>query len=327
MLTLEDIHAAHSRIGQWIHRTPIHSSRSLNRRVGAQVFCKAESFQRGGSFKVRGAMNFLSSAEEGSRLQGVVAFSSGNHAQGVAIAAAAFGIPAILVMPRDAPQAKIRATQSYGAEIHFYDRQREDREALAQQMAAERGALLIPPYDDPRIMAGQGTCALEFLQQVPELDALVVPLGGGGLLSGCAVAAKALHPKIRLYGVEPESGNDYALSLHQGERVRIPLPNTIADGIRTTCPGIHPFPVIQRWVDEVVLVKDAEILQAMQLLLTRMKLVIEPTGAVGVAALLAGKITLPGQRIGVILSGGNVDAEILALALQSGHSNHADEGT
>ncbi len=327
MLTPEDIYAAHRRIGPWIHRTPIHHSRSLDRWVGAQVFCKVESFQRGGSFKVRGAMNFLCSVEEGSRRRGVVAFSSGNHAQGVAIAAAEFGIPATLVMPRDAPRAKIQATQSYGAQIRFYDRQSEDREALAQQIAVEGGSLLIPPYDDLRIMAGQGTCGLEFLQQVPELDALVVPLGGGGLLSGCALVAKALNPRMRLYGVEPETGNDYFLSLQKGKRIRIPLPNTIADGIRTTYPGQHTFPVIQRWVDEVVLVQDADILRAMQLLLTRLKLVIEPTGAVGIAALLAQKIVLPGQRIGVILSGGNVDAEILTLALGSVHPHNADEGT
>ncbi|MCJ2542853.1 pyridoxal-phosphate dependent enzyme [Synechococcus bigranulatus str. 'Rupite'] len=312
---------AQSQIGPRVHRTPVHTSGYLDRRTGAQVFCKAESFQRGGSFKVRGAMNVLSSLDLGSRQQGVVAFSSGNHAQGVAIAAAEFGIPATIVMPEDAPCAKIRATQSYGAQIRFYNRQTEDREALAQQIAARQGSLLIPPYDDPRIMVGQGTCALEFLEQVPELDALVVPLGGGGLLSGCALVAKALNPTMRLYGVEPETGNDYFLSLQKGERVWIPLPNTLADGIRTTCPGQHTFPVIQRYVDEVVLVSDADILRAMQLLLTRMKLVIEPTGAVGIAALLAQKIVLPRQRIGVILSGGNVDAEILTLALNAPNEN------
>ncbi|MFQ3612398.1 MAG: pyridoxal-phosphate dependent enzyme [Cyanobacteriota bacterium] len=321
MLTLEEVRLAQMRIGPRIHRTPIHTSRDLDQRTSAQVFCKAESFQRGGSFKVRGAMNVLSSLDLGSRQQGVVAFSSGNHAQGVAIAAAEFGIPATIVMPEDAPRAKIRATQSYGAQIRFYNRQTEEREALAQQIAAGQGSLLIPPYDDPRIMVGQGTCALEFLEQVPELDALVVPLGGGGLLSGCALVAKALNPTMRLYGVEPETGNDYFLSLQKGERVRIPLPNTLADGIRTTCPGQHTFPVIQRYVDEVVLVSDADILRAMQLLLTRMKLVIEPTGAVGIAALLAQKIVLPRQRIGVILSGGNVDAEILTLALNALNEN------
>ncbi|MEN9229938.1 MAG: pyridoxal-phosphate dependent enzyme [Thermostichus sp. DG02_5_bins_236] len=343
MLTLEEVRLAQSRIGRRVHCTPVHTSRYLNQRTGAQVFCKAESFQRGGSFKVRGAMNVLCSFwAQGSLPQGVVAFSSGNHAQGVAIAAAEFGIPATIVMPTDAPQAKTEATQSYGAQIRFYNRQTDrvvatqrlsdsgtessDREALAQQIATEQGSLLIPPYDDPRIMAGQGTCALEFLEQVPPLDALVVPLGGGGLLSGCALVAKALNPTIRLYGVEPETGNDYFLSLQKGERVRIPVPNTIADGIRTTYPGQHTFPVIQRYVDEVVLVSDADILRAMQLLLTRMKLVIEPTGAVGVAALLAQKIVLPGQRIGVILSGGNVDAGILTLALALPNPN-ADEGT
>ncbi|MCF2969871.1 pyridoxal-phosphate dependent enzyme [Synechococcus sp. Nb3U1] len=326
MLSLEDVCLAQSRIGQRVHRTPIHTSRYLDRRMGAQVFCKAESFQRGGSFKVRGALNFLASLEEGSLQQGVVAFSSGNHAQGVAIAAAEFKLPATIVMPEDAPQAKIQATQSYGAQIRFYDRQTEDREVLAQQIATEQGSLLIPPYDEPRIMAGQGTCALEFLQQVPELDALVVPLGGGGLLSGCALVAKALNPTMRLYGVEPETGNDYFLSLQKGERVRIPVPNTIADGIRTSYPGQHTFPVIQRYVDEVVLVSDADILRAMQLLLTRLKLVIEPTGAVGIAALLAQKIVLPRRRIGVILSGGNVDTEILTLALNRPNP-YADEGT
>ncbi|MGB9611970.1 MAG: pyridoxal-phosphate dependent enzyme, partial [Bryobacteraceae bacterium] len=246
------------------------------------------------------------------RRRGVVAYSSGNHAQAVAIAARHAGIAATLVMPQDAPRSKVEATAAQGARIVLYDRLRESREEIGRRIAAETGATLVPPFDHPWIIAGQGTCALELLEQQPDLDALVVCLGGGGLLAGCAIAAKSLKPDIRVFGVEPEIANDYWLSLQRGEPVEIVPPATIADGLRTTKPGQWNFPIIQRLVDGVLLVSEEEIREAAKFILTRMKLVVEPSGAVGAAAVLAGK--LPGSfcRVGIVLSGGNVDLETLA---------------
>jgi threonine dehydratase len=298
------------------NRTPVVTSRTLDGLVGAEVHLKAECFQRGGAFKFRGAYNKISALPEEARSRGVFAYSSGNHAQAVAIAARLVGTTATILMPEDAPQAKVDATRGYGAEIVRYDRWTERREDLGARLAAERGLELVRPYDDPLVMAGQGTTALELLTEVPELDLLVVPVGGGGLIAGCATAAKALRPGIRVVGVEPEAGDDTRRSLAAGERVRIDVPRTIADGLQADAPGELTFEVNRLRVDEVVTVSDAEILDAMAFLFDRAKLVTEPSGAVGVAALLTGRIDARGGRAGVVISGGNVGvarfAELLA---------------
>lgn len=311
-ITVEDIRQAAVRTAPLVQRTPIWRSRSFDDRAGCQVFFKCENLQKGGAFKIRGASNFLFSISAEARSRGVVAFSSGNHAQAVAIAARQVGMPATLVMPADAPRSKLEATRAQGARIILYDRLRESREEIGRRISEETGATLVPPFDHPWIIAGQGTCALEFLEQQPELDALVICLGGGGLLAGCAIAAKALRPQIRVYGVEPELANDYWLSLRRGEPVEIEPPATIADGLRTTRPGRWNFPIIQRLVDDVLLVSEEEIREAAKFILTRLKLVVEPSGAVAAAAVLAGKLPERFQRVGVVLSGGNVDLETLA---------------
>lgn len=308
----DDIRQAAVRIRPVATRTPVLTSRTLNAMTGVEAFLKAENFQRGGAFKIRGATNFLYSMPEADRPRGVVAFSSGNHAQAVAIAARSLGMKATLVMPADAPQSKLEATRAQGAEIVLYDRHKESREAIGHKISEETGATLVPPFDHPWIIAGQGTCALEFLSEIDELDALVVPLGGGGLISGCATIAKSLQPNIRIFGVEPEAGNDYWLSRRAGYRVEIASPDTIADGLRTTKPGVHTFPIVQSLVEDVWLVTDDEIREALRFLLTRMKIVVEPSGAVGVAALLHAKLPAGPRRVGVVLSGGNVDLKALA---------------
>lgn len=308
----DDIRKAAVRIRPVATSTPVLTSRTLNAMTGAEVYLKAENFQRGGAFKVRGATNFLYSIPEADRSRGVVAFSSGNHAQAVAIAARSLGMNATIVMPTDAPQSKLDATLAYGAEIVLYDRHKESREAIGRKISEETGATLVPPFDHPWIIAGQGTCALEFLEEVGELDALVVPLGGGGLISGCATIAKSLQPSIRIFGIEPEAGNDYWLSRRSGSPVEIASPDTIADGLRTTKPGHHTFPIVQSLVDDILLVTDGEIREAMRFLLTRMKILVEPSGAVGVAALLHAKLPAGLRRVGVVLSGGNVDLKVLA---------------
>ena len=306
-----DVRQAHERIRPFIHRTPLLSSRTLDKQTGASLFLKAEPMQRTGSFKLRGATNFVQSLPEAERARGVVAYSSGNHAQGVAYAARQAGIPATIIMPTDAPAAKREATAGYGATVVLYDRYRESREEIGQRIAQEMGASLLPPFDHPWVIAGQGTTALEMLEEQPDLDALVVCLGGGGLLSGCALAAKAHNPNIRLFGVEPETGNDFQLSLQRNERVRIDLPRTIADGLQTLQPGAHTFPIVREWVESIVLVTDDELRAAMRLLLTRLKLVVEPSGAAALAAVLFGKLPRDLRRIGITLSGGNVDLELL----------------
>ena len=308
----KDIRQAAERIRPVAARTPVLTSRTLNALTGAEVYLKAENFQRGGAFKIRGAANFLYSIPESDRSRGVVAFSSGNHAQAVAIAARSLGMKATIVMPTDAPEAKLAATRGYGAEIVLYDRHTESREAIGRQISEQTGATLVPPFDHPWIIAGQGTCALEFLEEVWELDALVVPLGGGGLISGCATIAKSLQPSIRIYGVEPEAGNDYWLSRRAGSPVEIASPDTIADGLRTIKPGLHTFPIVQSLVDDILLVTDDEIREAMRFLLMRMKITVEPSGAVGVAALLQAKLPSGLRRVGIILSGGNVDLKVIA---------------
>jgi len=312
-LTLDEIQEAAGRLRDRIHRTPVVTCRSFDDAAGCLVFFKCENFQRAGSFKIRGALNKLLTLSEAEQRRGVVAFSSGNHAQGVALAARLTGSSAIIVMPTDAPSLKVAATRHYGAEIVFYDRQKDDREAIAKEIAQQSGRVLIPPYDDYAVMAGQGTAALELFQDAPPLDALLTPVGGGGLLAGCSTAAKVLFPGIRVYGVEADTANDTWLSFQKGKRVRIPPPPTIADGIRNLSPGELTFPILQKHVEEILLVSDAEIIQALRFLLFRAKLLAEPTGAVAAAALLTGRLPLDrGARVGVVLSGGNVDPELLA---------------
>ena len=316
MIELSDVQAAARRLDGVANRTPVVRSRTLDGLVGAEAHVKAECFQRGGAFKFRGAYNKIASLPEANLRNGVVAYSSGNHAQAVAIAARLLGTTATILMPEDAPPAKVDATRGYGAEIVRYDRWTERREEIGERLAAERGLELVRPYDDPLVMAGQGTTALELLDEAPELDVLVVPVGGGGLIAGCATAAKALRPSIVVVGVEPAAGDDTRRSLAAGKRVRIDVPRTIADGLQSDEPGELTFEVNRRLVDGIVTVTDAEILDAMAFLFDRMKVVTEPSGAVGVAALIAGRIDAGGGRVGVVVSGGNVGvarfAELLA---------------
>jgi threonine dehydratase len=311
-VTIEDIRAAAVRIRPVAKRTPVMTSRWFDAAAGLHVAFKCENLQRGGAFKIRGASNFLFSLSKADLARGVVAFSSGNHAQAVAIAACHMGVRATIVMPNDAPRSKVEATRANGAEIIIYDRLKDDREAIARRIAEETGATVAPPFDHPWIIAGQGTVALELLTESPEPDAIIAPIGGGGLISGCAIAAKALNPSIRIFGVEPVDGNDTFLSHRRGERVEIPPPKSIADGLRAQKPGALTFPVIQRLVEDIVLVSDEEIREAVRFLLTRMKILVEPSGAVGAAALLAGKLPSGIRRASVLLSGGNVDLDFLA---------------
>ncbi|GIV98245.1 MAG: serine/threonine dehydratase [Herpetosiphonaceae bacterium] len=317
-VTFDDIQRAARQLRSVANRTPVMTSRTFDRLTGRQVFFKCESFQRGGAFKFRGAYNRLSQLSSEERLRGVVAYSSGNHAQGVALAASLLNIPATIVMPNDAPYVKLQATREYGAEVVLFDRQTGDREQLARSIAEERSLTIIPPFNDPQIIAGQGTLALELLEDVPDLDAIVVPVGGGGLISGCATAAKGLRPTIAIYGVEAEGADDVRRSLQQGHIVSIPPPSTIADGIRTPAPGSLTFAIIQRLVDDVLLVSDEEIIEALRFAVQRMKLVVEPTGAVAMAAVMCGRLPERVQRIGVVISGGNIDPTLLGQLLESG---------
>jgi threo-3-hydroxy-L-aspartate ammonia-lyase len=313
LIELADVQAAAARLAGVAHRTPVFTSQTLDELVGGSVHLKAESFQRGGAFKFRGAYNKIASLAPDRLAHGVLAYSSGNHAQAVAIAARLLGARATILMPTDAPQAKADATRGYGAEVVTYDRWTENREEIGLRLAEERGLELVKPYDDPLVMAGQGTAALELLTEVGDLDVLVTPVGGGGLIAGCATVAKALQPGTRVVGVEPETGDDTAQSLAAAERIAIDVPHTIADGLQATSPGELTFEVNRRLVDEVVTVSDDEILAAMAFLFDRLKLVVEPSGAVGIAALLAGRVA--GGRIGVVLSGGNVGAARFAELL------------
>jgi threo-3-hydroxy-L-aspartate ammonia-lyase len=306
VIGIDDVRTAAARLDGVAHRTPVLRSRTLDARTGARVHLKAECLQRGGAFKFRGAYNMISALPPDARARGVAAYSSGNHAQAVAIAAGLVGSSAVILMPADTPAAKLDATRGYGAEIVTYDRYTEDREALGAALAAERGLTLVPPYEHPDVMAGQGTAALELLAEVPDLDLLLAPVGGGGLIAGCATAAKALAPAIRVVGVEPQAGDDTRRSLAEGRRVRIETPRTIADGQQADIPGALTFEVNRRLLDGVELVSDDDILVAMAFLFDRMKLVSEPSGASAVAALLAGRVDAAGRRIGVIVSGGNV---------------------
>ncbi len=318
-VTLDDVVAASDRIAGRVHRTPLLSSSTLDDRVGAHVLLKAEHFQRAGAFKIRGATNAILSLDAGALARGVVAFSSGNHAQAVALAAREAGTSATIVMPADAPASKLRATRDYGAEIVTYDRAREDREAIATELADRIGAALIRPYDDSAVIAGQGTCALELATQADDLDFLLVPVGGGGLIAGCATVAEGAMPAARVIGVEPASADDTRRSVAAGARVEIEPPDTIADGLAVTSPGRLTFPTIQRLVDDVVTVGEAEIVDAMVFLFERSKIVVEPSGAVGVAALLAARVPgVAGRTVSVILSGGNVDAKRFASLTDRG---------
>jgi threonine dehydratase len=312
-VTYEDIRRAAERIRPIAKRTPVLSSRSIDALAGASVFFKCENFQTGGAFKIRGAANFILSLPKEQLARGVVSHSSGNHAQAVAIAAEFVGAPATLVMPEDAPRTKIEGTRARGAKIVFYDRfGGETREQISGRIARETGATIVPPYDHPWTIAGQGTAARELLEEVPDLDALVVCVGGGGLCAGSSIAARHLRPGIRVFGVEPELANDTYLSFAAGERVQIDTPSTIADGLRTTMPGALTFPILRRNVEAIVLVSEGEIREAVKLLMMRMKIVAEPSGAVGAAAVLFKKLPAGIERIGVIISGGNADFEALA---------------
>jgi threonine dehydratase len=303
-ISLDDVHAAAGRIAGVAHRTPLLRSRTLDERAGAPVVLKAENLQRAGAFKFRGACNAVAAL----RPEGVCSVSSGNHAQALALAAREHGARATILMPRDAPASKRAATEGYGADIIEFDRYSEDRDALAVALAAERGLTLVHPYDEPLVMAGQGTVGLELAVEVDDLDVVVVPVGGGGLISGVATAVKALQPNARIVGVEPEAGDDVARSLRAGERVAVEVRPTIADGQQTPMPGERPWQVIKALVDDVVTVSDAEIVDAMRLLFERVKVVAEPSGASALAGLLAGRVALRGGTVGVVISGGNVDA-------------------
>lgn len=309
MLSIDDVHAAAARLAGVAHRTPVLTSATLTARVGAAVFLKAECFQRTGSFKFRGAYNALAVLADAERAAGVVAYSSGNHGQAVARAASLFGVPATIVMPTDAPVIKRAAVEGYGARVIAYDRYAESREEIGAAISAEAGAALVPPFDHHPVMAGQGTAAMELVGEVTTLDTLVVPVGGGGLISGCGVAAKAAGA-IRVVGVEPEAGDDARRSLATGEIVTIETPRTIADGQQTTAVGVDTFPIMQRVVDEIVTVTDDQIRAAMVFAFERCNIVLEPSGASGLAAVLSGGVA--GDRVGVILSGGNIGAKRFA---------------
>ena len=313
MVTYDDVARAHERIKGAAHRTPVLASATADALIGAKLFFKCENLQRMGAFKFRGAYNALSQLSPEERKRGVLAFSSGNHAQAVALAGKLLGMRTLIVMPENAPRVKVEATRGYGAEVVTY-RKDEDREIVAQRLAAERGLVTIPPFNHPHIVAGQGTAAKELLEETGPLDMLVVPCGGAGLLSGCAIAARHLAPSCHVVGVEPAAGDDVTQSFRTGRIVTIAVPDTIADGARTTAPGSVTFPIVQRYVNEMVTVADDELLSAMFWLWERMKLIVEPTGALGFAALFSKKLK-PRARVGVVLSGGNIDLHWAAAQL------------
>ncbi|MFF7749174.1 threo-3-hydroxy-L-aspartate ammonia-lyase [Streptomyces sp. NPDC007971] len=315
-VTLQDVREAAQRIGGVAHRTPVLRSRTLDDLVGAEVHIKCENLQRVGAFKFRGAYNAVSRLSAEQLAKGIAAYSSGNHAQAVALAARELGTTAVIVMPEDTPRSKLEATAGYGAEIVTYDRYTGDREAIGEALAADRGLALVPPYEHPHIIAGQGTAALELIEETGELDALVVPVGGGGLIAGSAVAAKGLLPDIRVIGVEPEAGDDTKRSLESGHRVAVPVPRTIADGQAADIPGELTFSLNRHLLDGISLVSDEQIRDAMRFAFERLKTVVEPSGASALAALLAHRVDQLPRRVGVILSGGNVSAERFAELLR-----------
>lgn len=311
-VTFEDIRQAAERIRPIARRTPVMTSASFDAESGVSAFFKCENFQKGGAFKIRGASNFILSMPKGQLSKGVVAHSSGNHAQAVAIAAHFVGAPATLVMPEDAPKSKLAGTRARGARVVTYDRFKDSREALSAKIAEETGATMVPPYDHPWTIAGQGTVAMELLNEVPDLDALVVCCGGGGLMSGSAIAAHHLRTQIRIFGVEPELANDTYLSFQSGKRVKVDTSGTIADGLRTPSPGELTFPILQKHLEQMLLVSEDEIRAAVRFLMMRLKIVVEPSGAVSAAAVMFKKLPPGIRRVGVVLSGGNVDYELLA---------------
>lgn len=331
MLTVEHIKEAQERIRGRIHRTPVMTSRAFDEAASAAansercVFFKCENFQRAGAFKIRGAMNKLLSLTDAERARGVVAFSSGNHAQAVALAARETGVRAQIVMPTDAPRTKLAATKGYGAEVILYDREQENREAIARDIAAREGSIVVPPYDDEAIIAGQGTCAIEFLEEVTDLHALLTPCGGGGLFAGASLWARSVNPQIRCFPVESELSNDTRQSFLKGERVHIALPPTIADGMRTQSPGALTFPILQQTAEDVLTVSEEEIIETLRFLLLRLKILVEPTGAVAAAAVLFGKLPPDIERVGVVISGGNVDPETLAQLLTQPNVTASDK--
>jgi threonine dehydratase len=311
--TAADVFVAHERIAPWVNRTPVHTSRAFDHRIGARAFFKCENFQRAGAFKFRGACHAMTQLSEAQRRRGVLTFSSGNHAQALALAGQLFDTPVTVIMPSDAPEVKVRATQGYGATVIAYDRDETTREAFAEAYNRERGLTVIPPYDHPWIIAGQGTAAKELLEEVPDLDVLLVCCGGGGLLSGCALAGKAMNPMLKVIGIEPLAGDDAVRSFRTRTLQTVRDPDTIADGARTPSLGRYTFPIVLDHVDDMAAVDDEQIVDAMRFLWERMKLVVEPTGALATAYALTKAGTWDGQRIGILISGGNVD---LALALQ-----------
>ncbi len=307
MITADMVRDAADRIRPLARWTPVMTSRSVDSRAGMEVFLKCENLQRGGAFKIRGASNLILSLTGDELRKGVVAYSSGNHAQAVAIAAKHAGAKATIVMPEDAPKAKMQPTRDLGANVITYNRLTDDREAIAAKVMEDIGGILVPPYDHPMIIAGQGTTALEILEDVPDLDAIVVCVGGGGLVSGCATFAREAKPDIKIFGAEPLLANDTWQSLRKGERVTIPPPETVADGLRSPSPGKLTFPIIQKLVEDILLVTEEEIMETMRFLMERMKIVVEPSGAVSAAAVLHGKLPAKYKRVGVVISGGNAD--------------------
>ncbi len=311
MLTIDMIQEARERIGSRIHRTPVLTSRQFNEAAGKEVFFKCENFQRAGAFKIRGATNKIQSLTAAEKQQGIAAFSSGNHAQAVALAGREAGVRVLVAMPEDAPAAKVAATRGYGAEVVFYDRQKQDREAFALDLAERERLVMVPPYDDYLILAGQGTCGLELLEDVPDLDCVLAPCSGGGLFAGVATAAKAVNSKIRCFPVEPDTADDTRQSLLRGERVSIPPPPTIADGLRVQIPGKLTFPIVQQLAEDVLTVTDEEIVATLRFMLFRMKLLVETSGVTAAAAVMFHKLPADVKRVGVVLSGGNIDPDLL----------------
>lgn len=315
MLTTDLIHEARERITPRIHRTPVVTSRQFNEVSGKQVFFKCENLQRAGAFKIRGATNKIRSLTDEEKSRGIVAFSSGNHAQAVALAGREAGVRVLVAMPEDAPKLKVAATRAYGAEIIFYDRHKEDRQQFALDLAERERLVMVPPYDDYLILAGQATCGLELLEEVPDLDCLLAPCSGGGLFAGAASAARMLNPRIRCFPVEPSTADDTRQSFLKGERVSIPPPATIADGLRVQIPGVLTFPIVQQLAEDVLTVTDEEIIETLRFVLTRMKLLVETSGVTAAAAVMFRKLPADVKRVGVVLSGGNIDPDQLAKVI------------
>ena len=323
MLTLELIKQAAARIAGRVHRTPIMTSRSFNEVAGCEVFFKCENLQRAGAFKARGATNKILSLSDDEKERGVIAVSSGNHAQAVALASREAGTRAVICLPEDAPKMKVAATRGYGADIRFFNRHRDDRDAFGREIAERENLVMVPAYDDYLIMAGQGTCGLELMGEVPDLDCVLTPCSGGGLFAGVSTAAKSIKPSIKCFAVEPETANDTQQSVQKGERVKIPPPPTIADGLRVQTPGALTFPITRANADAVLTVSDDEIISAIRFMLFRMKLLVEPSGAAAAAVVRAKKIPGTLKRVGVVLSGGNIDPEMLVRVLEDQNDSAA----